>query len=351
MPDLGDPMVEREVLMAAHEGSEQAEQAEQRGIGATTIEQFHADVTRLSSEYMTGEPLPLFREMRRVRNRMHAALDRRVWPRDTTDVYLLLGCTNALMAAVADDLGCPAAAEELYRTGWAYALVIDHRALMAKLRLGLSNLAHWNGQFRRAADFASDGLEYLSHGPTGVQLHLKYGRAAARLGDVNAARRAIAAASQARDQAYSDDLTSIAGEFDLSRASERYLVGSVLIELPSAVEETVAELQHATELYAAGPGPDETHGYGMEALARVNLAEAHLRAGGLESAADALDAVLTLPGSKRIDPIPQRLDRVRAELARPAYHGSAQARELDERIEEFSRESLAAVTELPGLPG
>jgi hypothetical protein len=35
---MGDSMVEREVLMAAHEGSERAEEAEQRGIGDATLE-------------------------------------------------------------------------------------------------------------------------------------------------------------------------------------------------------------------------------------------------------------------------------------------------------------------------
>src|SRR5216684_2999596 len=49
-PQMGDFVVEREVLMAAHEGSEHAEQAERRDIGEATLEQLHADVARLSVE-------------------------------------------------------------------------------------------------------------------------------------------------------------------------------------------------------------------------------------------------------------------------------------------------------------
>src|SRR5258708_38160415 len=41
------------------------EDAEQRGIGDATLEQLRADGIRLSREYMTGEPLPRFTEMRR----------------------------------------------------------------------------------------------------------------------------------------------------------------------------------------------------------------------------------------------------------------------------------------------
>src|SRR2546423_525602 len=66
-PDRGAPAIRREVLMAAHEGSEHAERAEQRGIGEATLEQFRADTASLSVQYLTGEPFPLFAEMRRGR--------------------------------------------------------------------------------------------------------------------------------------------------------------------------------------------------------------------------------------------------------------------------------------------
>jgi hypothetical protein len=341
-PHLGDSAVKQEVLMSAHEGSEQAEWAEQRGVGDATLDQLRADVARLSRDYMTGDPFPLFLEMRRVRNRMHEALDRRMWPRDATTLYFLLGCLNGLMGVTADDLGYPVAAEELARAGWAYAIAIDHRPLMGKLRLDLAAYAYWNGRPREAADMAASGLEYLRSGPTGTQLHLNYGRAVAELGDVDAARRAITDADQARGHGYHDELTEIGGEFDLSRASERYLTGSVLIEIPGAESDAATVLESAAALYADGPGPGETHGFGMEALARINLAEARLRAGMLEAASQALGPVLTLPVGKRIDSIPRRLSRVQAELHAPVFRGSVQARELDEQIEMFGRESVAA---------
>jgi hypothetical protein len=43
---------------------------------------------------------------------------------------------------------------------------------------------------------------------------------------------------------------------------------------------------------------------------------------------------------------------VRAELAAPIFQRSPQARELDERIEEFSRDAITAeLRSLPGSPG
>ena len=80
-PDMGDFMVEREVLMAAHDGSDHAEQAEEHGIGEATFEQLRADVVRLSQLTDAGEPFAVFLDMRRVRDRIYRLLDRRLWPR------------------------------------------------------------------------------------------------------------------------------------------------------------------------------------------------------------------------------------------------------------------------------
>src|SRR6266705_4482058 len=241
-PEPGEATVEREVLMAAHEGSEHAEQAERRDIGEATLEQLRADVVRLSREYMTAEPLPLFLEMRRVRSRMHAALDRRLWPRDTSELYFLLSCLNCLMAIAANGLGYPQAAGELVRAAWAYAVVIDHRPLMGKLRMEAADQAYWQNRPRETRDLAANGLQYLSEGQNAALLHLTYSRAAARRGDANAARRAIADDDEAIEREYDDDVLEIGGEFNLSRASHRYYAGSGLIDLPGAEVDAAREL-------------------------------------------------------------------------------------------------------------
>jgi tetratricopeptide (TPR) repeat protein len=335
--------------MAAHDGSEHAERAEQRDIGDATLEQLRSDVIRLSHGYMTGEPFQLFQEMRRVRDRMYVALDRRLWPHDQTDLYLLLGCLNCLMAAAADDLGYPNASEELIRAGWAYAIAIDHKPLMAKLRADLSAVAYWRNRPRQARDLAGSGLKYLASGPNAAQLHLKYGRAAARLGDADVARRAIGQAQDARERRNEDDLLPLGGEFGFSRASQHYLAGSTLLEITGAERDAIAELERAAELYEAGPEEGEDHSFELRMLAQIELAVARLRVGELDGAKPALRPVLALPPGQRIDPLPQRLETVRAELAHSRYHGSPQANDLDGEIEDFSRDTIVAV--LSALPG
>jgi transcriptional regulator with XRE-family HTH domain len=347
-PDPGGSWIEREVLMTAHEGSDHAERAERRDIGEATLEQLRADLIRLSHDYMTGDPLPLFLEMRRVRSRIYTALDRQLWPRDQTELYFQLAVLNCLMAVAADDLGYQQAAEELVRAGWAYATAIDHRPLLAHLRLELAGIVFWDRP-RQSLELAHSGLEYLSDGPNAAQLHLQSARAAARLGDAETARRAITSATEAREREHHDDLLEIGGEFRLSRASHHYMAGAAVIEIPDAQADAVTELGRAAELYATGPEPGEDHGFGMAALTHIDLAAALLRADRLDSAASVLAPVLSLPHGKRIKNLPERLTRVRAELVSPRYQSSPRARDLDEQIEEFTRDTIVAgLRELPG---
>src|SRR5208282_357520 len=301
-PDVGASAIRRGVLMAAHEGSAHAERVEQRGIGEATLEQFRADVMSLSVQYMTGETYGLFVEMRRVRNRILDALDRRQWPRDSAELYLLAGCLSALMGAAATNLGYPQAAEELTRAGWAYATIIDHRPLMARLRLCAAYAAYWDGRPRQTASLARSGLEYVADGQNAAQLHLYGGLARACLGDAGGAGLAIAAARDARERDHRDELLEIGGEFGFSRAAQSYYAGFILAEAArgeGSGGEAVTELEAATSLYGRGPGPGEHHSRRSQMLAHTDLAIVRLRSGALDAAITALQPVLTLrPGER-----------------------------------------------------
>jgi hypothetical protein len=105
-------------------------------------------------------------------------------------------------------------------------------------------------------------------------------------------------------------------------------------------------------LYDAGPGPGEQHWFGGKALAGIDLAAIRLRGGALDAAVAALEPPLSLPSAQRINAVTARLNLVRTELAAPIFQRSPQARELDERIEEFSSEAITAdLHSLPAGPG
>jgi tetratricopeptide (TPR) repeat protein len=339
---LGLFAVEREVLMAAHEGSDHAAEHEQHGIGEATLEQLRADLARLSSLSDTSAPLSAFLEMRRVRDRIYRLLDRRLWPGEQADLYFLLGCINELMGLAANRLGYPDAAEELIRAGWAYANAIDHNPLRGMLRARLSYVMYWRGWYSESRDLAADGLRYTSQGLVGANLHLEHARALARLGDHDAARREVGLAHAARETDYSDDLSEIGGEeFALSRAATCSMAGGALAEVGDG-REAAGELETAVSLYDAGPGPGEQHGVAGKALAGADLAVVRIRSGALDGAVVTLEAVLILPPAQRVSTLTARLARVRNELAAPVFRGSPQARDLIDRIEDFGREAVTA---------
>ena len=350
-PDPGEFSVEREVAMAAHEGSDHAEQ---RGIADTTLEGLRADVNRLARLSDTGEPLAVFLELQRVRNHVFRLQERRLGPGEQTTLYFLLACLNGLMGSKANQLGYPGAAEEFNRSGWAYASALDHRPLMAWSRGELSVYAYYRGRFEESRDLALNGLRYLSAGPHAAALHIYHARAAGRIGDADSALRAVRDAHEARDRDrdYNDDLLEIGGSFAVSRATHYGIAGSALAVAAGAEQEAARELEQAIGLYDQGPGEREEFWFGGKPLAGIDLAVVRLRSGALDAAAEALRPTLSLPVGQRISDMTIRLGTVRDELAAPVFRGSAQARDLGARIEEFGRESVVAgLHGLPGGPG
>jgi hypothetical protein len=339
---MSDAAVRQEVLMAAHEGSDHAEEYEQHGIGEATFDQLRADVMRLSLLCDTGSPLPVFLDMRRVRDRVFRLMDRRLWPREQTDLHFFLGCLNGLMGITANRLGYPDAAEELIRAGYASASAIDHRPLLAQLRQQLSSIVYLRGRIAESDELAITGLQYLSDGPEAAHLYLNHALAAGRLGDVDAAREAVAQAHEARDREYNDDLLDIGGEFAVSLATHHALAGSALAGIDGAEREATAELERSISLYDQGPGSGERHWFGGKPLAGMDLAVVRLRSGALDAGAAALEPTLALPAEQRIADLTTRLASVRDELAAPVFRGSAKARDLGSQIEEFCREAVTA---------
>jgi hypothetical protein len=348
-PFPGRLAVEREVLMAAHEGSDHAEDYEQHGIGEATFEQLRTDVIRLSRLSDTGSPLPVFLDLRRVRDRVYRLLDRRLWPREQTDLHFLLGCLNGLMGITANRLGYPDAAEELIRAGYASASAIDHRPLQAQLRQQLSSVAYLRGRVAESDELAVAGLEFLSLGPEAAHLYLNHALAAATLGDADTARQAVAQAHEARNSGYSDDLLDIGGEFAVSLATHHALAGRALAGIEGAEGDAATELERSASLYDQGPGPGEEHWFGGRPLSGIDLAVVRLRSGALDGALEALEPAFALPAEQRISDFTTRLAQVRGELAAPVFRGSPQARDLGDRIEEFGR--TAVTTGLHALSG
>jgi hypothetical protein len=339
---MDDSTVAQGVLMAAHEASDNAQEHE-TGIGPATLEQLRADVSALARAYDTGDPFTVYMDMRRVREKIYRLLDQRPWPRHLNELYFLLCCLNGMMGNRANHLGYPDAAEELIRSAWVYANAIDHNPLRGSLRQALSAVMYDRGLFEASRDLARSGLEYLSEGPVGADLHLFHAKAAARLGDAETARQAIHDAREAHDRdSYTDDLLEMGGKFRISWATHYGLAGAALTTIPRAEREAAERLEQAIVFYDEGPRRREDHWFAGKPLAAIDLAMVRLRSGALDGAADALRPAFSLPAGQRIGRVTARLAEVRAELAAPIFSRSPQAREIGTQIEEFNREAATA---------
>ncbi|WP_040838817.1 helix-turn-helix domain-containing protein [Nocardia brevicatena] len=342
--DASAAISERDLIMAAaHEASEHAEKAESTNVGAATLEQLDADVTRIANDYVHIPPMPMMVEMLRVRRRVYRLLEGHQRPADTSHLYLLAGTLSGLLANASTDLGYLDAAGEQIRAAWAYAELCGHNGLRAWARGMHALIEYWSERPHRALQLAQSGQQYTDSATAAVRLHSIEARIWSKIGSVSDTERCIRAAEEARDRSGVDSLhDGVGGVFGFPEAKAGYYAGATYIHLGMA-EPALEATRRTIELYASGPSRQRS--YGAESLARVDSAAAHLINGSLDGAAEALRPVLDLDEDKRIAQLEERLTGLRRRICAPAFRGAAEARALDERIEEF-----CGATAARGLP-
>ncbi|MEU1985107.1 helix-turn-helix domain-containing protein [Nocardia sp. NPDC019395] len=325
---------ERDLIMAAaHEASDHAGRAEGTNIGPSTLDQLDADVTRIANDYVHTPPMPMMVEMLRVRRRVYRLLEGHQRPSDTSHLYLLAGSLSGLLANASTDLGYLDAAAEQIRAAWAYGEISGHNGLRAWARGMHALIEYWSERPHRALALAQSGQQYAESATAAVRLHNIEARIWSKIGSAADTERCIRAAADASERAATDSLhDEVGGVFGFSEAKASYYSGATYIHLGLAVP-ALAATERTIELYRTGPARQRS--YGAEALARVDSAAAHLINGSLDGAAAALSPVLELAEDKRIAQLEERLTGVRRRICAPAFQGVAQARALDERIEEF----------------
>jgi len=329
------------IAAAASQARGHAEQAAVTGIGPGTVEQFTADVARLSRAYVSGAPLPLFAVMHHELALIQAALDRKTYPDQARELNFLAGALCGLMANASLDVGREEAADELAHAAWTYGKIIDHGPLMAWSHGTQALAAIWDQRYPDAARHAEDGLIHAPAGMGAVRLHAIHARALAADGDRAQARAAITAAESARADGRRDELhDGVGGEFAFDDAKLSYYqaLTELDVEDPAQAARSAAG---AIGLYQAVPA--RVRSYGCEALARVQLARAQLMTGKPEDAAEALGGVLALDPERRISSLNEYLEACRQLLRDAAFRGSGTARELERQLAAFSAASTARV--------
>lgn len=338
-------ITEREVTMAAAESARFGQFAEQSNVGPHTLEQFHADLTRIVTTYPNRPVYPLFAELRELRNRAFELLDGRQHPQQSRELYLVTGVLCGVLANASFDLGWLHAAETQARTAFLCAELAGNNALRAWVRGTQSLVAYWDERPRAAVELAADGWRYVPEtGTARVRLAAIEARAQARLRDRRATEDALARADQARAEVRGPDDPGGMLAFPLGKQSYCAATARLWLGGQDGYADAERDAVHAVDLYAADP--PEQRRLGELCLARLDLAAARLGRDDLDGAADQLRDVLAIATQRRIESVMRRLHQVGRTLQRPKYQTCALALDLHDQIHSFNR-----ISARPALPG
>jgi tetratricopeptide (TPR) repeat protein len=334
-----------DVMAAAHESSEHAASAESTNIGPATLEQLRDEVSRLAHALMHDDPVSVFSQVIRVRDRAYRILDGHQYPSQTSELYLLVGVCCCLLADASHLLGYRSAALEQTRAAWAYAEVIGHNSLRVWCRSMQSWLSYTEERPQQAVALAQSGLRYADNPTSRLRLKLMEGTAYATMGDSREALGAFAEADAERERpSHFDELfDGIGGSFAAPPAKQHHNEAAGYIHLGLA-EMAERSAKRSIDLYTEGP--DQERDETIVAGARITLATAQILRRDIDAAQETLDPVLNLPAYLRADSLITKLRELRAALQRTEFRGSAAVLALQAATEDFGRSILPAA--LPG---
>ncbi|GGP86010.1 hypothetical protein GCM10010278_75570 [Streptomyces melanogenes] len=310
-PAPAEPEPDR-VLAAAAESASWAQWAESTNVGDIALEQLFADVQTLARDYLTEDPLLMFRRTCDLRDRVFRLLEGHQPPRQAVDLYVSAGYLCGLLAWMSSDLGNLRAADTHGRTAWLCAETAGHNVLRAWICSTRSKVAIWDGRLRDAVNHARRGALVATDGTVGALLACQEADAWSMLGARSEALGALVRAEHAREAMQGTD--EIGGLFSCPQArQENYAAGvHLLIGQPHAA---LREAQTALDLLAT----QRVRAYGTEAQIRISQAAALLACGEPDGVMEALLPVLAMPAERRMGPVTQRM----SDLATAMGHGPA----------------------------
>jgi hypothetical protein len=332
-PDVGPSVhVLPEEMAMSTEESARFVRGTSGGVDHDVLDQLGADVRQLATDYLARPPLLLFRPLSRLRAEVFDMLDRRQRPGLLPPLYAVAGRLCALLAHASADLGHSYAAETHTRTAWLCADLADDDSLRAYVRWVQSNVAFWDGDYRRAAQIAHSGQRYATKGSNLLRLASQEARAWAACGETTEVERALALAARTRERPIVDDQ---AGVFRFDPGKAAYYASEVRLALGGTANAQLA-VQDATEALSLFEQAPEAHrSPEFVAAARLDLANAHLALSDLDSAAGQLRMVLRLPVESRTEPIVGRVTAAGETLRSSKFTHSGLALELRDEIALF----------------
>jgi hypothetical protein len=341
--------LDRLVRTAEEQSRDFAVWTEASELGQTTMDMYSSQLRDLSGQFLNEPAATLFPRLVRLRSTMVGHLHAHQRLQRSRDLYALTGMACVVLAHASHVLGHRSSGITHAQLAELCAQEADHVELHA-WALGTQAL------LAEAANRPQEALRHLQHahdklassrvpGTAAVRLASYEARLAARIGQHERARTALAAAERARDQVGNSyevaDLDDIGGILSFPNAKQEFFSAEanlLLLDYDSAERDALAAIDSYTG------GPPEQSSYGDLALARIDVAAARLATGDLEGTQDALTPVLALPADLRIVPLRRPLSTLASTLNLHRYNGSPLANNVRAAIDGYTR----APREIPG---
>lgn len=333
---------DKEVIsMAADRARRFARSTGEVGLTSDIMDQIREDVRDLAVAYPQRPLSSILGDLVSVQDMVFSLLEQRQRPRQARDLYFLAGVVGGLLSKASHDLAEPQAAMTQARTAFMCADNADHNGLRAWLRGLQSLISYWAGRHNEAIKYATQGADFaaLSQNTSKVWLPMNEARSWAALGNVEQATLAIQRAENAWDGVQTDDMDSLGGIATFTRARHLYYAADALAWVSSESEQAEHYATQAVSAYSDPSRPEWA--FGDQAGSHADLAVSRIFRGEVEGAVEAIDPVLNLPPEQRMNGIIKSVDRVHTALRE--LPDSSEVRELQERIEFFSRTPMKAL--------
>jgi hypothetical protein len=333
--------------IVAQQSMDFATRARRSAMDPTVLDDLEMRLRRISWNYLYApHPRAHFSELTVVRDHAFRQIEsERPRPDQSRQLHALAGIACALLAQSTHELGFRRAAMTHAQAAFVCAEMAGFDSLQVWVRATQAAIAEYAGLPIETVRYAEAGQAHTSRGTSLVRLLSLAANGHARMGDLAAARKALAAAERARDAvADSDPLDAFGGVLSVSLAKQHAYAASALALLhqgPAATEEAT----RALELYQAVQ-PHQRQPVN-EAYAHIDVAFGRVLSGELDAVGDALEPVLALPVHARVDLLDEKLRRVHRQLAEGAAMGShpRAVRDVQGKIEEF-----VATVNIPAVP-
>ncbi|ADD45865.1 hypothetical protein [Stackebrandtia nassauensis] len=276
-----------------------------------------------------------FRAAQSVADQARQLIEKTHRPSLLSDLYVVVGQTNALMASSAFDLGHWDAADHIARAAAIYASMAGHSSLEAWV-LGLqASMANWREEPDTALALLRKAQTIAPSGEPSVRVKYIAARSYALVGDIYGIQDTLQSAQDDVDRASSnkDPLSHYTGgEFAFGAARAAACAAAAWLDVgegTQVVHQANAALEEMQALPAGRQSLSQISG------TRIDLAAGRLLSRDRDGALEALRPVLSVPTSARNISLTGRLTRVKDILQSELWRSDAEAQEVADEVQDW----------------